>query len=475
MNFFDLFSSFLNPVLVIDAKGIIQSGNLSLESTTGLKNRQITGSVFPKVLGFELPKDFDIGKVNEATSYKEVDFETNGRKGTFAYSIQSLANVGIGPFWLVNMYDVTLEKSLQDKYKAQRHNSENLISEVLTQKADLLLSRDELDRRVSQMTLLLRFYSETRFVFDPSLLAQTFLKIACENLGFLSGYYFSITPGKSELELQSVIELDVEPEAPGSFKYPYSMAKAAPDLQILSDASIPDEFYKSLGIEIPLNGIVLTLKRESREVGQFYLLNYLHNAQIDQGTIDLLEYMLSPLNLTFENAALYHSSVTDELSGLNNIRYFKMRLESEINRAKREDKTVSLILFDIDHFKKVNDTYGHQMGDQVIQAVAQCIRKNVRSSDIVARYGGEEIVVVLPATALDMAYTVAEKIRSRVEELSFKSAKLDFKVTISGGVSSYPDQSANEERLIAGADEALYRSKSRGRNQISRVTDQKTS
>jgi diguanylate cyclase (GGDEF)-like protein len=154
----------------------------------------------------------------------------------------------------------------------------------------------------------------------------------------------------------------------------------------------------------------------------------------------------------------------DTLTGLNNRRSFDKTLATEWKRRQRYKRPLSLIMIDIDHFKKVNDTYGHQKGDSVLQTVSGIINDNVRSTDFPCRYGGEEIAVILSETVLDNAAVTAEKLRLlieiQVEEIE------GIKVTISLGVSTYVENMSESGDLIKAADSCLYKAKNTGRNKV---------
>ncbi len=164
-------------------------------------------------------------------------------------------------------------------------------------------------------------------------------------------------------------------------------------------------------------------------------------------------------------------SQTDALTGTYNRRHLMQRLPQEAERARRFRHSLSLVLCDVDHFKQVNDTHGHQVGDQVLQGVAQYLRETVRTEiDWVARYGGEEFVIVLPETPLSGALVVAEKIRAGLAATELAIGNLVLKVTASFGVAGFdqlePGDVAIVDRLIAQADACLYKAKSSGRNRV---------
>jgi diguanylate cyclase (GGDEF)-like protein len=168
-----------------------------------------------------------------------------------------------------------------------------------------------------------------------------------------------------------------------------------------------------------------------------------------------------------ESARLHQLSVTDGLTQVANHRFFQERLREEFRRAQRYDDPVALILLDLDHFKNVNDQFGHPVGDQVLKAVATSIRGSVRETDLVARYGGEEFGVILPKTHLAGSLTVAERVWSDLGALRLGPGG-QVRITASLGVSGYPNRSVvTAEQLLRTADDALYRAKREGRNKIS--------
>ncbi len=155
----------------------------------------------------------------------------------------------------------------------------------------------------------------------------------------------------------------------------------------------------------------------------------------------------------------------DALTGLLNRRYGLLRLKEEYSRAVRSESQLGVIMFDIDHFKKINDTYGHICGDRVLVEVSRIAKSLIREGDIMLRYGGEEFCIVLPGASIDDSYKLAERIRFAVQEHEVKYANYIIKVTISLGIASYPETHVkNEQELLKVADEMLYISKESGRN-----------
>jgi diguanylate cyclase (GGDEF)-like protein len=172
-------------------------------------------------------------------------------------------------------------------------------------------------------------------------------------------------------------------------------------------------------------------------------------------------------DLKRSNELLLELSNTDHLTGLFNRRFLMEALDKEVQRARRKDGQVALLLLDIDHFKRVNDTHGHLQGDVVLQKVALHIQKELRSYDIAARYGGEEFVAVLPDTSLKEAFNVADRIRLSVQEMRFAGSLANERVTVSLGVALFPSPCFDDiDGLLRSADEALYQAKERGRNRV---------
>jgi diguanylate cyclase (GGDEF)-like protein len=167
------------------------------------------------------------------------------------------------------------------------------------------------------------------------------------------------------------------------------------------------------------------------------------------------------------NELLLELSNTDHLTGLFNRRYLMEALDREIHRSIRKGGDMSLIMLDIDHFKQVNDDYGHLQGDAALQVVALHLQKELRSYDCAARYGGEEFVAILPDSSLTEAISVAERIRVAVQNTSFIGTPATLRLTASLGVASFShEQPPTVDGIIKLADDALYRAKANGRNRV---------
>jgi two-component system cell cycle response regulator len=172
-------------------------------------------------------------------------------------------------------------------------------------------------------------------------------------------------------------------------------------------------------------------------------------------------------SIQLANKRLEHLATTDGLTGLYNHRYFRERLDGELERAFRYRLPLSCLIFDVDNFKSLNDTYGHLLGDSVLKELAQHAQGHIRKSDLIARYGGEEFVVILPQTDSDGAATEAERLRQEIERHTFQGVPAERRVTVSiGAATLLHDTMMNGDDLLHAADKALYNAKNNGKNRI---------
>jgi len=168
--------------------------------------------------------------------------------------------------------------------------------------------------------------------------------------------------------------------------------------------------------------------------------------------------------LRHEIERLQHLILTDELTGLYNRRYLEVRLEEELNRARRYSRPFSLLFLDLDDFKSVNERYGHPAGDRLLAEFGQVLRDNARAMDVVFRYGGEEFLLLLPETGLEDALEVGHRLQRQVGRRPFLEGCLS--ITFSGGIASFPADGTDGKRLVERADVALRAAKARGKNRI---------
>jgi diguanylate cyclase (GGDEF)-like protein len=160
-------------------------------------------------------------------------------------------------------------------------------------------------------------------------------------------------------------------------------------------------------------------------------------------------------------------SIHDSLTGLYNRRYMDKCLQTEISRSKRHNFNFGVLLFDIDHFKNLNDTYGHEAGDVVLRKLSDYLQQNVRSEDVLCRYGGEEFLIILPDISKNDLQKISERIQKEIKkniQVEYENHKLC--ITVSVGAANFPDNGQAATELLKAADEALYRAKDQGRDQV---------
>ncbi|MFJ5764627.1 sensor domain-containing diguanylate cyclase [Lysinibacillus sp. NPDC093210] len=203
----------------------------------------------------------------------------------------------------------------------------------------------------------------------------------------------------------------------------------------------------------------LELRAAKKQLEAAYLEKEQALAKLEQLHLEIEQKQDELLNI---NATLVELSVTDKLTGLKNRRFFQEQLEEQLAIFHETAKLFSLLILDIDHFKKVNDTFGHQVGDEVLAQLAQILNAQARQGDVVARFGGEEFVIILPETDANASWTIAEQLRQAVEQAHWQTGR----ITISIGSATVTEEDT-DLTILKKADQALYVSKENGRNRVS--------
>ena len=227
----------------------------------------------------------------------------------------------------------------------------------------------------------------------------------------------------------------------------------------------------------PVSVAIIPLSRRGKYLGSLNLGSFVPDRFINHMATDFIEHMVSVISICLENnlnfEMMRRTSLIDTLTGVNNRRFLEQRIGEELDRSQRHDETLSCLFIDIDHFKPVNDTYGHQAGDYILTMVAGLIKKQLRNNDVLARYGGEEFVALLSNIDETMGNEIAERIRLIIKESNFNYNDQNIQVTISIGLSTYhpsksPVLSSTElsTLLIQSADKALYSAKHGGRDKV---------
>lgn len=233
-----------------------------------------------------------------------------------------------------------------------------------------------------------------------------------------------------------------------------------------TSASVYTDKIKMVGVESLL---ILPLMSADEVIGTFMLCSR-EPSRFGKDIREMLRIIITQVAVSMQNAMMYRKmetmATTDGLTGLTNHRTFQDRFADMLERTKRHGHEAAILLCDVDHFKKVNDTYGHPVGDEVLRRVARVLQDAARKIDITARYGGEEFVVALESTNLEGAIQLAERIRSDVGSLILDSDKGAFSVNMSIGVAISPGDGRDRAQLIEHADHALYHAKESGRNRV---------
>jgi diguanylate cyclase (GGDEF)-like protein len=244
------------------------------------------------------------------------------------------------------------------------------------------------------------------------------------------------------------------------------------EIFIVGDTENSPFFHNPVAIKEGIRSLIcVPLIFQNDIVGILYLDDFTPR-EFDRGKLELLAILSSFAALAIHNARLHNRTrvmaITDFLTGLYNHRYFQQILTQELGRATRYEKTLSLIILDIDNFKSFNDRFGHAVGDKVLIAIGEIINRSLRKVDFAFRYGGEEFVILLPETPLENAILTVERIRERIaDEASSSVPEADgSRVTVSAGVACYPENGSNREDLFSLMDSYLYKAKSMGKNRV---------
>ena len=221
-----------------------------------------------------------------------------------------------------------------------------------------------------------------------------------------------------------------------------------------------------------LPSLCLPMIAEGGTIGILHL-QFINTIEVAQSMQNIAETVSQNLALSFANLKLQqelkYQSLHDPLTGLYNRRYLEESLKKEIDRAYRKQQSITVMMLDVDHFKRFNDIYGHQVGDLVLSKMGNYLLAAIREYDIACRYGGEEIIIVMPDASIENTIVRAETIRRNIKAMKLEhNGKQLEPITISIGVGCFPDDGIDAEKLIDAADKALYRAKEDGRDCVKR-------
>lgn len=261
------------------------------------------------------------------------------------------------------------------------------------------------------------------------------------------------------------IESIIKIESIKPYKKFFELSPAAVSFKAFKHMVEDDSLIKPL---LPLNPeLLVPLMGIEGLYGFIVFSNKVIGENYTEEELSYINKIMKFSSVSLQNYIHYKRAIYDNKTKLYTFDYFFKRLEEHIEKIKRYGGVFSILMIDIDFFKKVNDTYGHTIGDFVLEKVSELVRNTVRCVDIVARYGGEEFIIILTECSKEKAYEVAERLRKRISEEKFYSGKENFNITISIGVTDFSKESIlDPHSLIRKVDEALYTSKMTGRNKI---------
>ncbi len=332
-------------------------------------------------------------------------------------------------------------------------------------KTELMAANMQLGLKVRQLEQLYDISRDISSSLDRGRITRELIIRAIELVDARRGFLLTVSEGAESLDAVAMYGFE-EREQP--FSWPVTAPWIVEALRggqpvMLTADDIPPELGATTGVAVPVTyqervfGVLVVFDKEARNTVEPF---------DPEEDVPLLVNLASQAATAIENARLYELATVDGLTKLYIRRHFEQRLAEEVRRAGRYDTKVSIMIMDIDHFKRFNDTYGHATGDEVLRVVARTIKSSVREDlDVPARFGGEEMLVLMPETDVHGAWSMAERVREAIEAVALPGPKGEImQVTVSVGVATWPTHARDEDALLEAADRALYRSKQAGRN-----------
>lgn len=436
----DVFDNFVDAICIVgpDLKAIYFNPSFSLlveeSSINHIKKKPMDELI--DINGFEWDRVKLGCKAFLESPVREMSYKTRTHEGKLQITWKTIKDANGDNKVLIYIRDVSLEETLSRKYK-----------EEITKKEDTIRV---LDQHLFQISLIRDVLERTNTFDDPLVMLRNLY-------GHLIG----------------ILSID--------FAVYFKQEEKNGPLQLLAYSEGPNVTSRDVRNFAEIIKTHLTKEQHYNEpLDKFYWIDfrYLDGSDLQKYFIfvkskeftfeeqNLLETICEPLGFSLDNRELFKKAMTDEMTSLYNHRYFKVRLENEMKEHLERKKSLGLLLLDIDHFKKFNDTYGHLTGDKVLIEVAHCLKDTCRSTDVAARYGGEEFACILPDVGNDDPTAIGERIRKAIENRLVETENFGtLRVTASIGIAVFPAQGMEINQLIEAADSALYEAKRAGRNQ----------
>lgn len=365
-----------------------------------------------------------------------------------------------------NLVDQLSRKYAQlEEARKEKQDQYDKLKEVNLQLED---TNKKLTSSIAEFFTLQQISQAISSIFDMNELLQFVNDIIIGVMGVSTSNIALYSPGGDRLKVQVSNIFNKKDRAilTDNINTPYLKDAVDQGRTILNNTVNPDDYDFTRGRNIrSLLCVPLLVKGKSHGC---VLIEHSIPEAFDEDNVRLLEIITQQISIAIDNARLYEQlqelANTDGLTQVYNRVFFQNRLQDELEQAQQMGYEVSVILYDIDNFKRFNDTYGHLFGDIVLKTLAQLVKESIRKDDIVARFGGEEFIILLPHTGKDLAYEKAEELRKKISELTIQDKDAAVSVTVSMGVSTFPTLAQTELTLLNSADEALYAAKNSGKN-----------
>jgi diguanylate cyclase (GGDEF)-like protein len=334
--------------------------------------------------------------------------------------------------------------------------------------------KEDLDRTLYNLSLLYSIGRAMTYISDLKSLLEYILNQAIEITGAEKGNIMLYDLEKNQLSIRVMAglrdkafqrkvnnnEIECRSFKPGEGIAGRVFQSGKP---MVVDKAGDDELFVEPDTSYVKSIVCIPMMVYSDVIGVINVTNKMNENGFTEEDVELLKAVADQAAVAINKAQLWEMAVTDGLTGLYVRRYFMVKFQEELHRAERYNKALSIVMCDLDHFKRINDSFGHTVGDRVLKAVGRFLQNNIRDVDIIARYGGEEFVILLPEAEKEEAFTVSERLRNSLADMKIDGLP---QMTVSLGIASYPEDGESIDLIIKQADTALYAAKQTGRNRV---------